>query len=343
MTKEIKIGRVTIGGKNPIVIQSMTNTKTEDIKASLEQIRALEELGCEMVRLSANTEASAKAFRFLKEETDIPLIADIHFNQKLAILALENGADKIRINPGNMPESALDEIIHCAKEYHKPIRIGVNSGSIQRDIVDKMGVTPESMYLSLARSIALFEERGFYDLVLSAKSSSVKMNIETNRKIHEHFDYPIHLGVTEAGTYDRALVKSAIGIGSLLADGIGDTIRVSITGSPLEEIPVAQSILESLGLRKGLNIISCPTCARTNVNLLKLVKEAETALKGLDCNKTIAIMGCAVNGPGEAREADYGIAGGDGVALLFKKGEIIGKYREDQVVEELLKLLKEEL
>lgn len=336
MKKEIQIGQHIIGGSHPVLIQSMTNTKTEDIEQTVRQIWALEAAGCEIVRVSANSTAAAKAIAEIKKRIRIPLVADIHFDYRLALLAMEHGADKIRINPGNMPQVALDAIVSHAKEFHVPIRVGVNSGSIEKDVLEKYGSGPEAMLHSLKKYVTLFEERDFFNLVLSAKASDVKKNIAVNRLLHEHFDYPIHLGVTEAGSEESAIIKSSIGIGSLLYDGIGSTIRISLTGDPVKEIPVAREILRVLGLRKGLDVVACPTCGRTNIDLEAILKQVKIALKDSRKDLRIAIMGCAVNGPGEAREADLGIAGGINEALLFRKGVIIGKYKQEEIVSRLL-------
>lgn len=336
MKKQIQIGQRFIGGNHPILIQSMTNTKTEDVEQTVRQIWALEAAGCEIVRVTANSPEAARAIADIKKRIRIPIVADIHFDYRLALLAMEHGADKIRINPGNMPEHALDAIVEHAVRFGVPIRIGVNSGSIEKDLLEKYGATPEAMLESLKRYVSLFEQRGFHELVLSAKASDVKKNIAVNRLIDAHFDYPIHLGVTEAGSEESAIIKSSIGIGSLLYDGIGSTIRVSHTGDPVQEIPVAREILRVLGLRKGLDVVACPTCGRTNIDLEAILREVKLALKDSDKDLRIAIMGCAVNGPGEAREADIGIAGGLDEALLFRKGVIIGKYRQEEIVARLL-------
>ena len=334
------VGNVPVGGNHPVTIQSMTNTKTDNIDQTVEQIRQLAAAGCDIVRATANTEASARAFRDIKPQINIPLVADIHFDFRLALLAMEHGADKIRINPGNMPKHGLEEIISCAKQYQVPIRIGVNSGSIEKDLLEQYGAGARAMIESLSRSIAFFEQRDFYDLVLSAKASNVGLTIEVNRMIAKQWDYPIHLGVTEAGFDQAAIIKSAIGIGSLLADGIGNTIRVSLTGDPVKEIPVAREILQSLGLKTGIDIISCPTCGRTDIDVESIARQVKQQVAHLDINLTVAIMGCIVNGPGEAREADIGIAGGKDQALLFRKGIIIGKFPQSEIVQRLLTEIK---
>ena len=340
MTRTIMVGKVPLGGDHPIAIQSMTNTKTTDIVATVDQIKALAAAGCEIVRATANTPEAARAFSEIKPQINLPLVADIHFDYRLALLAMEHGADKIRINPGNMKKSGLEEIIACAKQYQVPIRIGVNSGSIEKGLLQSHGATAEAMVESLRRSINFFEERNFHNLVLSAKASSARLTIAVNRLIHQEWDYPIHLGVTEAGFDQAAVIKSAIGIGSLLVDGIGSTIRVSLTGDPVREIPVARQILQSLGLKRGIDIISCPTCGRTDIDVEGIAREVKKQLEGIDLDLRVAIMGCIVNGPGEAREADIGIAGGKDEALLFRKGLIIGKYPQSEIVERLITEIK---
>lgn len=340
MTKTILVGSVPLGGDHPVTIQSMTNTKTEDVAATVDQIRTLSAAGCEIVRATANTPEAAKAFAEIKPQINIPLVADIHFDYRLALLAMEHGADKIRINPGNMPKAGLEEIIACAKQYEVPIRIGVNSGSIEKELLKARGAGADAMVESLRRSIRFFEERDFHNLVLSAKASSAKLTVQVNRLIAKEWDYPIHLGVTEAGFDQAAVIKSAIGIGSLLVDGIGSTIRVSLTGDPVNEIPVARQILQSLGLKKGIDIISCPTCGRTDIDVEGIARQVKQQLEGIDLDLRVAIMGCVVNGPGEAREADIGIAGGKNEALLFRKGVILGKYPQTEIVEKLVEEIK---
>lgn len=341
MKREVKIGQRVIGGDHPILIQSMTNTKTEDAASTINQILELEKAGCEIVRVTVNTEEAAAALPAIKAAIHIPLVADIHFNGSLALKAMEGGADKIRINPGNMDKSHLEAIISMAKEKDVAIRLGVNSGSLKKEILEEYGHTPEAMLVSMKDFVNFFEERGFFNLVLSAKDSSVRKNIAINRLLDEHFDYPLHLGVTEAGIGDQAIVKSAIGIGTLLEEGIGHTIRVSTTGSPVKEIPIAKYILQSLGLRKGLNVIACPTCGRTEINVEALSKEISERLSQSEKDLDVAVMGCVVNGPGEAKEADIGIAGGRSHSLIFKKGEIIGKYNNDEVKDIFIKMVED--
>jgi len=343
-TREIKIGNVTIGGENPIAIQSMTNTRTEDVAATVEQIHRLEEAGCEIVRCTANTKEAAEAFRTIKSEIHIPLVADIHFDYKLALLAMENGADKIRINPGNIggPE-ALAEVVAAAKEKNIPIRVGVNSGSLEKNLVEKYhGVTAEGIVESALDKVHMIEALGYENMVISIKSSDVLMSIRTHELIAEATDYPLHVGITEAGTVWSGNIKSAIGLGIILHEGYGDTIRVSLSTDPVEEIRSAKKILKTLGLRRGgIELVSCPTCGRTRIPLVEIAEQAEKiAEKYEHLDIKVAVMGCVVNGPGEAKEADLGVAGGDGVGLLFKKGEILRKVPEDRILVELENELK---
>lgn len=343
MTKAVKIGNVIIGGGFPIPVQSMTTTKTEDVEATVAQILELEELGCEIIRVTANNKKAAQAIAAIKERISIPLVADIHFDPQMALEALKAGADKIRINPGNMPIKALDEIISLAKAKDAAIRIGINSGSLEKEFLEAYGVSSKAMLESMKKYVAYFESRGFEKIVLSAKASDVRLNVEINELLAESFPYPLHLGVTEAGVYESAVIKSAIGIGSLLLKGYGDTLRVSITGDPRQEIPVAKEILKVLGLRSGINVISCPTCGRCEMDLADLASRVSSAVKGIDKDLTIAIMGCAVNGPGEAREADIGVAGGKNAGLLFKKGEIVEKVAEEDLYQRLMEEIKGEI
>ena len=341
-TKKIKIGNVTIGGGAPIAIQSMTNTKTDDVKATVEQIHALEDAGCEIIRCTANTEAAAKAFREIKPEISIPLVADIHFDYKLAILAMENGADKIRINPGNIgSRDRIRSVVDCAKERSIPIRIGVNSGSLEKELVEKYhGVSAEGLAESALDKVKLIEDMGYDQLVVSIKSSDILICAKAHEIVAEQIDYPLHVGITEAGTLYSGNIKSAMGLAMILSKGIGDTIRVSLTGTPIEEVKSAKYILRNLGLRKeGITVISCPTCGRTEIDLIGLANQVEDLCAGYDLSIKVAVMGCVVNGPGEAKEADLGIAGGKGEGLLVKKGEIIRKFPEA----EFLSALKEEL
>ena len=341
-TREIAIGGVKIGGNNPIAIQSMTNTPTADVDATVSQILRLEEAGCDIIRCTVPDEASAKALAAIKKQIHIPLVADIHFDYRMAIAAMENGADKIRINPGNIGgKDRIRAVVDCAKAYGVPIRVGVNSGSLEKPVLQKYGgVTPEGLVESALDKVRMLEEEGFDRIVISIKSSDVRTCIRAHELIAEKTDYPLHVGITEAGTVLGGTVKSAIGIGSILYRGIGDTIRVSLTGDPVEEIRTARMILRDLGLyRKGIEVVSCPTCGRTRIDLIGLAGQVEKLAENYSMPIKVAVMGCAVNGPGEAREADIGIAGGDGEGLLIKKGVIVRKVPEDQ----LLSVLKEEL
>ena len=342
----VKVGNLLIGGGNPVVIQSMTNTDTSDVGATVEQIKRLEKAGCQMVRMTINTVEAAAAIKEIKKQVNLPLCADIHFDYKLALLAIENGIDKLRINPGNIgSDDKVKAVVEKAKEKHIPIRIGVNSGSIEKHILEKYGKpTADGMVESAMYHVNLLEKNGFHDIVISLKASNVKMMVEAYRKISTMVDYPLHLGVTEAGTAFQGTVKSAIGIGSLLVDGIGDTIRVSLTEDPVEEIKVAREILKVLGLvESGVEIISCPTCGRTEIDLINLAKRVEKEFENEKRNIKIAVMGCVVNGPGEAKEADYGVAGGKGVGVLFKKGKIVKKVSEKDILPELKKLILEDV
>lgn len=345
MSRVVKVGNLLIGGENPIVIQSMTNTTTSDVEATVNQIKKLEAAGCQMVRMTINNEEAAKAIGEIKKRIDVPLCADIHFDYKLALLAIENGIDKLRINPGNIgSDENIKAVVEKAKEKNIPIRIGVNSGSIEKHILEKYGKpTADGMVESAMYHINLLEKNGFNDIVVSLKASNVKMMVEAYRKISKLVDYPLHLGVTEAGTAFQGTVKSAIGIGALLVDGIGDTIRVSLTEDPVEEIKVAKEILKVLGLiEAGVEIVSCPTCGRTEIDLIGLAKKVEKEFENENRKIKIAVMGCVVNGPGEAREADYGVAGGKGVGVLFKKGQIVKKVDESEILIELKKLIMED-
>lgn len=344
-TRKIKIGSISIGGSENVIIQSMTNTNTADVAATVKQIKALEEAGCEMVRVTVNTQEAARAIGEIKKQINIPLVADIHFDYRLALLAIENGIDKLRINPGNIgDDERVKEVVEKAKENRVPIRIGVNAGSLEKNILAKYGKPcAEAMVESAMYHVGLLEKYGFEDIIISLKSSNVRMMARAYRLIKDMVDYPLHLGVTEAGTAFQGTVKSAIGIGSLLLDDIGDTLRVSLTEDPVEEIAVAKEILKVLGIREaGVEIISCPTCGRTEIDLIGLAKEVESYFKDMDRKIKIAVMGCVVNGPGEAREADYGVAGGKGVGVLFKKGQIVKKVSEEDILEELKKLILED-
>ncbi|ADL68930.1 4-hydroxy-3-methylbut-2-en-1-yl diphosphate synthase [Thermoanaerobacterium thermosaccharolyticum] len=341
-TKEVRIGNIYIGGNNPIAVQSMTNTDTKDIKKTVNQIRDLQNAGCDIVRVAVLDFEAANAIKEIKKEINIPIVADIHFNYRLAIEAIKNGADKIRINPGNIGgEDKLKLVADAAKDSGIPIRVGVNSGSLEKDILNKYGgVTAEGIVESALKSVSLLEKCGFYDIVISLKTSNVPLTIESYKLISEKVNYPLHVGVTEAGTSCSGTIKSSIGIGTLLYMGIGDTIRVSLTGNPLEEVKVGKQILKSLGLSKGgVEIISCPTCGRTKINLIDLAKKVENATASIKEDIKIAVMGCAVNGPGEAKEADIGIAGGAGEGLIFKHGKVLKKVPEDRLFDEFMKEL----
>ena len=344
MTRQIKVGGIPIGGGAPVVIQSMLNTKTTDIDGSLAQLKALKTAGCQIARLAVPNMEAAKAFSQLCEKSPLPLIADIHFDYRLAIAAAEGGASKIRINPGNIGgEDRVEAVVAVCKERDIPIRIGVNGGSLDKKLLEKYGhPTAEALVESAFEHLALLEKFGFYDTCVSMKSSTVPTMVAAARLFREKCDYPLHIGVTETGPVRMGLMKSAMGIGSLLLDGIGDTIRVSLTDDPVEEVYAAKDILKAAGLRKeGVNIISCPTCGRTQIDLIGLVNRVDEALK--DCQKpiTVAVMGCVVNGPGEAREADIGIAGGDGCGMLFEKGQQIAKLPYEELLPALLKRIEE--
>ena len=339
-TREINIGGVKIGGDNPIAIQSMCNTDTRDVKATVDQIKRLEKAGCEIIRVAVPDMEAAECIRDIKKSIDIPLVADIHFDYRLALRCMENGIDKIRINPGNIGSAdRVKQVADMAKRNGIPIRIGVNSGSLEKNLVEKYGgVTPQGLVESALGHIKLLEENDFYDIAVSIKASNVPFSVEVYELLSDTVDYPLHVGITEAGTVWGGTVKSAVGIGAILSRGIGDTIRVSLTGDPVEEIYAAKEILKSLELRKfGVEFISCPTCGRTSIDLIKIANEVAARVRNIDKNIKVAVMGCAVNGPGEAREADIGIAGGHGEGLIFKKGQILRKVPEDRLVEELLK------
>ena len=343
MTRQILVGGVPIGGGAPVVIQSMLNTKTTDVEGSLRQIRALKTAGCQIARLAVPSKEAAATFADICAESPLPLVADIHFDYKLAIAAAEGGARKIRINPGNIGgEDRVQAVVDVCKDKHIPIRIGVNGGSLDKKLLEKYGhPTAEALVESAFQHLELLEKYGFYDTCVSMKSSTVPTMVEAARLFRSKCDYPIHIGVTETGPVRMGLMKSAMGIGALLLDGIGDTIRVSLTDDPVEEIYAAKDILKAAGLRKeGVNIISCPTCGRTQIDLIGLVNKVDEALK--DCEKpiTVAVMGCIVNGPGEAREADIGIAGGDGCGMLFEKGQQIEKLPYDELLPALLKRIE---
>lgn len=341
-TRVISIGDRVIGGGNPILIQSMTNTKTEDVEATVEQIHRLEAAGCEIIRCTVPTMEAAQAIKEIKRQISIPLVADIHFDYKMAIAAMENGADKIRINPGNIGGAdKVAAVVAVAKERNIPIRVGVNSGSLEKELVEKYhGVTAEGIVESALDKVHMIEALGYENMVISIKSSDVMMCVKAHEILAEKTDYPLHVGITESGTIISGNIKSSIGLALILGQGIGDTIRVSLTGDPVEEIKSAKLILRTLGLRKGgIEVVSCPTCGRTRIDLIGLANQVETMAAQFPLDIKVAVMGCAVNGPGEAKEADIGIAGGVGEGLLIKKGEIVKKVPEDQ----LLLVLKEEL
>ena len=338
-TRKIRIGDVYIGGDAPVAVQSMTNTDTRDVSATVDQIKRLEEAGCDIVRVAVPDSEAAEALKRIRKSIRIPLVADIHFDYRLALASIENGADKIRINPGNIGGTEkVRKVVEAAKARGIPIRIGVNSGSLEKHILAKYGAaTPQAMADSAMGHVRMLEDLGFHDIVISLKASNVPVTIESYRLMSAMTDYPLHIGVTEAGTLFSGMVKSAAGIGCLLAEGIGDTLRVSLTGDPVEEVRVGIEILKALDLRRtGVELISCPTCGRTRIDLVKIANEVEKRLAGCSKPIKVAVMGCAVNGPGEAREADIGIAGGVGEALLFKKGRIIRKIPQEHIVDELL-------
>ncbi len=338
-SKEVGIGGIFIGKDHPIAVQSMTNTRTKDVASTIAQIKELEKAGCDIIRVAVPDEESALAIREIKKEISIPLTADIHFDYRLAIASVKAGADKIRINPGNIgSKDRIREVARCCEAYKVPIRVGVNSGSIEKEIYEAYGRSPRALVESALKSVEELESVGFSNIVVAIKGSDVPLCVESYEMFAGQTDYPLHLGVTEAGTLLKGSVKSALGIGILLHEGIGDTIRVSLTSDPLEEVIVGHQILQDLGLEKGVEIVSCPTCGRTQIDLIGLAKEAEKQLSFLRKPAKIAIMGCVVNGPGEARDADFGIAGGKGEGLVFRKGEIIRKVPENEL---LLALIEE--
>ena len=351
MSNQVRCGRVLIGGNAPISIQSMTNVDSRDENLLINQINELEEAGCDIVRIAIPDEESAKTLGKIRKITDMPLVADIHFDYRLAILAMENGADKIRINPGNIGgRDRLKKVVFFAKERNIPIRVGVNSGSLSRDIISKYGgVTAEGLAESAINTLKIIEDMGYDNLVLSIKSSNVTMNYKAHLLVKDKTNHPLHIGITESGSSNNGKIKSAIGIGGLLLAGIGDTIRVSLTDNPIEEIKFAKKILETLDIRKKqIEIVSCPTCGRTKIDLISLVDKVEKVLEQVEKERKllnlkpikVAVMGCVVNGPGESREADYGIAGGRGEGIIFAKGVIIKKVPEEDLVEELIRIIK---
>ena len=342
LTKEVSVGNVKIGGENPVAIQSMTNTPTEDVDTTVEQILRLEAAGCEIIRCAVPTMEEAEALREIKKRIHIPLVADIHFDYRLAIASIENGADKIRINPGNIGSAdRVKAVVDKAKEYQIPIRVGVNSGSLEKPFLEKYGqVTAQGIVESALDKVRMIEDMGYDNLVVSIKSSDVLMCVEAHELIAKQCPYPLHVGITEAGTVYSGNVKSSVGLGIILHEGIGNTIRVSLTGDPAEEVRTAKLILKTLGLRKGgIEVVSCPTCGRTKIDLIGLAGQVEKMVEDIPLDIKVAVMGCAVNGPGEAKEADIGIAGGIGEGLLIKKGQIVKKVKE----EDLLSTLRQEL
>ncbi len=345
-TKEILVRNVKIGAGNPVAIQSMTNTSTSDIEATVAQILALEAEGCEIVRVAVPNIEAAEAIKDIKKRINIPIVADIHFDYRLAILAMENGVDKIRINPGNIGKlEYIKKVVDVAKERNIPIRVGVNSGSLESELIEKYGgVTPMGLVESALNNAKIIEDLGYDNIVLSLKASNVSFALEAYEKVAEKTKYPLHVGITEAGTLYKGNIKSAVGLGAILSRGIGDTIRVSLTGDPVEEIKSAKEVLQSLGLRTfGVEYISCPTCGRTEVDLIRIANEVEEKTKDLKKDIKIAVMGCVVNGPGEAKEADYGIAGGKGVGIIFKKGVLVKKVDETELVSELINFIHNDL
>ena len=338
-TKQISVGGVPIGGSSPITVQSMTNTRTEDVAATVAQIKSLSRSGCDIVRIAVPDRTSAEAVWEIKNKTDIPIVADIHFDHCLALICIERGIDKVRINPGTISgQENVIKVTQAAKSKNIPIRIGVNGGSLEKELLAWYGgATPEAMVESAKRHIDLLNKFGFDDIAVSLKSSSVKATVEAYRLFSQRYDYPLHIGVTESGTNQIGQIKSAIGIGGLLLDGIGDTLRVSLTSAPEDEVAVGRDILRSLGLCKGgVEVISCPTCGRCRIDLIPIAEAVTGAVAGIDKAVKVAVMGCAVNGPGEARDADLGVAGGDGCAVLFRKGEIVRKVPEAQCVDVLM-------
>lgn len=338
-TRVVNIGSIKIGGDNPIAVQSMTTSDTRDPQATIDQILALEEVGCDIVRIAVPDLTAAKAIGAIKAATNIPIVADIHFNYRLALEAVEQGIDAIRINPGNIGDiDRTKAVVDACKAQNIPIRIGVNGGSLEKSILEKYGhASPEAMVESALGHIKILEDLDFHDIVISLKNSDIRKSVEAYRLMSEKVDYPLHLGITESGGVEKGTIKSSIGVGSLLVDGIGDTIRISLTGDPREEIKVGKQILRSIGLLNDkIKIVSCPTCGRCNIDLIKFAGQIEKEIEDIEKDITVAVMGCAVNGPGEAREADIGVAGGDGMGLLFKKGEIVKRIPEDEIVSTLL-------
>ena len=343
MSRQIKVGSVPVGGGAPVSIQSMTNTRTDDVAATVRQIRALKDAGCEIVRVAVPDEAAARAIPKIKEQIDLPLVVDIHFDYRLALLCIEGGADKVRINPGNIGgEDRVKQVVNACRSRNIPIRIGVNGGSLEKPLRAKYGgVTPEALVESAMGHVALLEKLDFHDICISLKSSSVPVTMAAYRLMAQRRDYPLHLGVTEAGTPKMGILKSAVGIGGLLAEGIGDTFRVTLTADPVEEIAAAKDILEAAGLRHtGPELIACPTCGRTRIDLIRMAQEVEQRLQYVEKPIKVAVMGCVVNGPGEASDADVGIAGGDGKGLLFQKGKVVATLPQEKLVDGLFCLIE---
>ncbi len=341
-TKQIKVGAVAVGGGAPVSVQSMCTTPTEDVQASLAQIRRLASVGCEIIRVAVPTMEAARAISKIKERSPIPIVADIHFDHRLAVEAVERGADAVRINPGNIgSEENVRTVVRVCSLHNVPIRVGVNGGSLEKQLLEKYGLTAEAMCESAISKVRLLESMDFDDICVSIKSSDVALTVKAYKMLAQQTDYPLHLGVTETGTEYMGLIKSATGIGALLLDGIGDTVRVSLTADPEQEVKAGLAILKATGLRRdGVNIISCPTCGRTKIDLVGTAHEVERRLADCKRSITVAVMGCAVNGPGEARHADYGLAGGAGEGVIFKKGEVVGKFPEDKLADELIKLIE---
>jgi (E)-4-hydroxy-3-methylbut-2-enyl-diphosphate synthase len=341
-TRAVRIGNVAVGGGNPVAVQSMTNADTRDVDATIKQILALEEAGCEIARAAVPDEESARAFKRIKDGIHIPLVADIHFSAKLAVLAVENGADKLRINPGNIGGGDKVKLVaDAARAHHVPIRVGVNAGSLEKDLLDKHGVTARALADSALGQVRLLERFGFTDIVVAVKASDVRLSLDAYRIVAETAGYPLHIGVTEAGFGNNGLIKSAVGLGALLLDGLGDTLRVSLSGEPVQEVYAAYSILRAAGVRRrGVEIISCPTCARTGIDVEGLAREAERRTAGIRKPLKVAVMGCVVNGPGEAREADLGIAGGQGAGALFARGEPARSIPEEGLLEALMEAVE---
>lgn len=344
LTKKITVGGVAVGGDAPVTVQSMCNTKTHDVEATVNQIKQFQAAGCEIVRLAIPDMAAAEAIDKIKEQVSIPLVADIHFDYKLALAVAERGIDKIRINPGNIGgEDRVKAVAEACKSHNIPIRIGVNAGSLEKRLIEKYGhPTPEAMIESARGHIELLNRYDFDDICLSMKSSSVPLTIAAYRLAAEEFKYPLHLGVTETGTAWNGTIQSAVGIGTVLSEGIGNTIRVSLTADPVEEVKTGIAILKALGMRKGIKLVSCPTCGRTQIDLIGLAHEVEKRIQGIDRDITVAVMGCVVNGPGEAREADYGVAGGKDSGILFKHGEVLGTYPYEKLCDALIDLIEKD-